>query len=87
MNEKEIHNPYAYLWQIAHNQLVSFIREKDRRPNINPLEEKHENLAQEEIENYRCENFKFRTKELLDCVHKEVKESEMYLIRELINVR
>lgn len=83
LSKKEITNPNAYLWRIAHNQLANFIREKSKNPIYVSLEDdEHYQWVDESIEEGRSNSYKQKITQLINCAKMNLKGEEYALIVE-----
>ena len=69
-----ITNKMGFLWKIAHNQLLFFIRQKSKSPVFVGINDNFDSKDVDlEIENHSCEHLKQKIEHLLECVKKNLK--------------
>jgi RNA polymerase sigma factor (sigma-70 family) len=90
-DDYEIRNERAYLWQIAKNQLMKFIRnkEKDKIISIDDLDSIDSDqydfdYSDEGIHEYRAKEYSDRVEKLLECVKKVLKDIDFLIVKKTI---
>jgi RNA polymerase sigma factor (sigma-70 family) len=83
ISQEELQNPRGYLWQIAHNQLNNFIRNKSKRPVTVDFTEEDLQI-EEKLENTYSDSYVFRTEELVKCAKKSLRPEEYNLIEKTV---
>lgn len=86
LEKREMESPQAYLWRIAHNQLVNFINFKTKNPIPVSFEEaftpdRDENVA---IEKLRSNHYQNKINSLMDCVRVQVFGEDFVIIQKTI---
>jgi RNA polymerase sigma factor (sigma-70 family) len=84
LDQKDIANPPAFLWKIAHNQLLVWIRNKSRKPMMVSFDEAFHVSTQDEVEYMYSPYLKERKTLLLDCIAKHANPEEQLLMERLI---
>lgn len=85
LNEYDIAKPNAYLWRIAHNQLVNFYREKSKTPVFTSLlENEDQEWLDESLEQSRSSAYLQRVESLIHCAKLNLKGEEYLLVNSAI---
>ncbi len=85
LSEHKIKNQRAYLWRIAHNQLVSFYRDKTKTPvQVSLFEDDSFDWLDLKVEETHSDAYKNRVKLLVQCAKKNLKSDEYILISEIV---
>ena len=79
----EIKNPHGYLWRIAHNYLVNFIKNKTKNPVFVAFTEDLE-VIDESIEIHRSERFNAKTQDLMQCVKDNLPELDFKIVELIV---
>jgi RNA polymerase sigma factor (sigma-70 family) len=74
-----VQNFSAYLWKVAHNHLVKYIKLKNIEPMFVGLEEA-EFVIDEKIENLVSDNYNYKLKQLKICIKNQLKSSDQIII-------
>ncbi len=83
LTNKSIQNPHAFLWKIAHNQLLVFIRFKQKQPIPISLEEDFE-VEVEATDNSQNQHALDRIKNLMHCVEQNLSGIELIIVKGII---
>jgi len=75
----KIKSPNAYLWKIAYNQLVVFIKQKSKNPIPIGLDDNFE-IADESMDNTRSTNYIERSKKLLECINSTLSGLDLIIV-------
>lgn len=80
-----ITNKMGFLWKIAHNQLLVFIRQKSKTPVFVGINDNFDSKDVDlEIENHSCEHLKQKIEHLLECVKKNLKASDLEIVNLIV---
>lgn len=86
---KDVKNFKGYIWRIAHNQLVQYIKNKSLEPVFVPLQEEIDDNKKSaffvdwEAENLVSSNYQHKLEKLKTCIDKQITKSEEKEILEL----
>ncbi|GAB4144998.1 MAG: hypothetical protein OHK0017_04110 [Patescibacteria group bacterium] len=83
---KQIQNVNAYLWRLAHNQLVNYINNKSKSFIPVDLENFTADFGEQEkaMEELRSQHYQTRVDELIKCVEGSLKQEDLKIVQELI---
>ncbi|GAB4147628.1 MAG: RNA polymerase sigma-70 factor [Patescibacteria group bacterium] len=79
----EIENRNAYLWQIARNELIRYIQQKQTRVQTVELTEDH-GTDQTSIDEFRSSHYQEKVAQLLHCVEKNLQGVDLHIMREAV---
>jgi RNA polymerase sigma factor (sigma-70 family) len=87
-SDKKIQNKNAYLWKIAHNQLLVFIHAKSTKPLPISIDDDNNFVANEvfsdETEDNRSEGLKSRIAKLMQCVKNHLNQNEVFIVEQIV---
>lgn len=84
-NGDKINNKMGFLWKIAHNQLLVFIRQKTKTPVFVGINDDFDCQDVDlEIENCSCDHLKQKIAHLLECVKKNLKTSDLEIVNLIV---
>jgi RNA polymerase sigma-70 factor, ECF subfamily len=78
--QKQITNPQAFLWKIAHNQLVTFIRFKSKQQIPISIDDDNDFVIDETEETNRGEHYKTKVTELMQCLRNQLKNTDLEIV-------
>lgn len=76
-------NLHGYLWRIAHNQLVNYIKNKNKNRTA-ILSQDADWILDQSIENLRSTHFRQKMTNLLECIKNNLKGFEQELFEQVI---
>jgi RNA polymerase sigma-70 factor (ECF subfamily) len=78
--EKNISNPQAFLWKIAHNQLVTFIRFKAKHQIPISIENEEEFAVDNQIESSRSDHYQSKVNDLMKCLKNQLDGQDQEIV-------
>jgi RNA polymerase sigma-70 factor (ECF subfamily) len=75
----QLENPYGYLWRVAHNQLVNYIRKKSKNPVAVAVDDTFQ-LIDESLEEKRSKAYTDRLDTLKQCMENTVSGDDLKII-------
>jgi RNA polymerase sigma-70 factor (ECF subfamily) len=78
-NPDSLKNPLGYLWRIAHNQLVNYIRNKSKKP-VSVVFDDTFQLIDESLEEKRCKAYTDRLGSLKKCMESHASGDDLKII-------
>jgi len=81
---QELSNPNGYLWRVAHNHLVDYIKHKSKLPKTFSLDENLDNTIDESLENHRSSHFQAKVADLMQCVELNLKGLEFKIVQQVV---
>ncbi len=78
--QKTISNPQAFLWKIAHNQLVTFIRFKSKQQIPLSIENDEEFEVDVDMESSRSQHYTDKVNDLMQCLRNQIEGIELEIV-------
>ena len=82
--DKILSNPNGYLWRVAHNHLVDYIKHKSKQPKTFSLDENFDIVIDESLENHRSDHFQSKVTDVMQCVETNLKGLEYKIVQQVV---